>query len=345
MDSTREYESAAAHQHSKRRREEDTHQQPDKFIIVGGKYLRFALDIEKEIVPCVAKFVQKLVREEMERFLRLRQTMNETGAHVVKSFELVFKNDLPATVFTHSNIKAKDGSPIQIALYDARSQLIVTDDPLLSSIKVKIYVLKGEFGGDENENWSTKEFKANISRERENRGELLKGDTVITLKNGVGYIGKIMFTDNSKCTWSRHFRLGAIVSSTSHQATIKEAISNPFIVKDSRGDLNQKQYPPSLNDEVYRLENISKGGKIHERLLEIGIKTVKDLLQLYETNPTLLQEKFGKLSRKLKGTIDHANTYTTEEVMISHGQNDMPLQCNLQVLDQYLPSDQYFDNN
>ncbi|XLR67689.1 hypothetical protein HN51_014731, partial [Arachis hypogaea] len=55
--------------------------------------------------------------------------------------------------------------------------------------------------------------------------------------------------------------------------------------------------------------------------------------------------KFGKLSRKLKGTIDHANTYTTEEVMISHGQNDMPLQCNLQVLDQYLPSDQYFDNN
>ncbi|XLR26308.1 hypothetical protein HN51_039526 [Arachis hypogaea] len=289
MDSTREYESAAAHQHSKRRREEDTHQQqPDKFIVTGGKYLRFALDIEKEVVPYVAKFVQNLLREEMEALLTSRQTMNETGAHVVKSFELVFKNDLPATVFTHSNIKAKDGSPIQIALYDTRSQLIVTDDPLLSSIKVKICVLNGEFGGDENENWSTTEFKANISRERENRSKLLKGDTVITLNNGVGYIGKIMFTDNSKCTWSRHFRLGAIVSSTSHQATIKEAISNPFIVKDSRGELNQKQYPPCLNDEVYRLENISKGGKIHERLLEIGIKTVKDLLQLYETNPTLV---------------------------------------------------------
>ncbi|QHN85091.1 Calmodulin-binding protein D [Arachis hypogaea] len=237
MDSTREYESAAAHQHSKRRREEDTHQQqPDKFIVTGGKYLRFALDIEKEVVPYVAKFVQNLLREEMEALLTSRQTMNETGAHVVKSFELVFKNDLPATVFTHSNIKAKDGSPIQIALYDTRSQLIVTDDPLLSSIKVKICVLNGEFGGDENENWSTTEFKANISRERENRSKLLKGDTVITLNNGVGYIGKIMFTDNSKCTWSRHFRLGAIVSSTSHQATIKEAISNPFIVKDSRGE-------------------------------------------------------------------------------------------------------------
>ncbi|MED6200892.1 hypothetical protein PIB30_089785 [Stylosanthes scabra] len=149
-----------------------------------------------------------------------------------------------------------------------------------------------------------------------------------------------MFTDNSKCTWSRHFRLGAIVLSTSDEANVKEAISNPFIVKDTRGDSNQKHYPPSLNDELYLLENISRNGKIHRRLREIGINTVKDLLQLYETNPALLREKFGKSSaRKLERTMKHANTCTVE--VISHEQNDMPWKCSsaqyLQVL-HYVPT-------
>ncbi|MED6195846.1 hypothetical protein PIB30_041724 [Stylosanthes scabra] len=340
MDSKREYGSAAA-QHSKRRHEEDS-QQPNNCIVIG-KYLRCRLDIEKDVAPRVAALVQKLVREELERqVLLLRPSINESGAAgvPVKMFELVFKNDFPATVFTHSHIKAKDGSHIQIALRNTRSRLTVTEGPL-SSIKVKICVLNGEFGGDDNEYcWTTMEFKANISRERENRSKLLKGDTVITLNNGVRYIDKIMFTDNSKCTWSRHFRLGAIVVSTSDEANIKEAISNPFIVKDTRGDSNQKHYPPALNDEVYRLENISKNGKIHERLREIGINTVKDLLQLYETNPSLLRQKFGKSSsRKVERTIKYANTCAVE--VITQGQNEMPWECNgapyLQVL-HYLPT-------
>ena len=121
---------------------------------------------------------------------------------------------------------------MEIALYDIRSQSIVTDGPL-SSIKIKICVLNGEFCSTD---WNTDEFKANISRERENKGKLLKGDEAIALNNGIGHITNLMFTDNSKCTRSRHFRLGAIVLSTSNEANIKEATSNRFMVKDCRGE-------------------------------------------------------------------------------------------------------------
>ena len=60
---------------------------------------------------------------------------------------------------------------------------------------------------------------------------------------------------------------------------------------------NQKHYPPSLNDEVWRLKHISKDGKVHKRLSnELGINTVNDLLQLHKTNPSLLKEVLRKTS-------------------------------------------------
>ena len=50
----------------------------------------------------------------------------------------------------------------------------------------------------------------------------------------------------------------------------------------------KKHYPPSLNDDIWRLEKIAKDGKFHKRLSSNGIYTVKDLLQLYMTNPNSL---------------------------------------------------------
>ena len=52
----------------------------------------------------------------------------------------------------------------------------------------------------------------------------------------------------------------------------------------------KKHYPPSLNDDIWRLEKIAKDGKIHKRLSIHGIHTVKDLLQQYITNPSSLYE-------------------------------------------------------
>ncbi|XP_052113684.1 calmodulin-binding protein 60 B [Arachis duranensis] len=71
---------------------------------------------------------------------------------------------------------------------------------------------------------------------------------------------------------SRKFKLGAkVVESTSSRASIKEGTSEPFVIKDNRGESYKKHYPPYLNDDIRRLEKIAKDEKIHKRLSSHGI--------------------------------------------------------------------------
>ena len=51
----------------------------------------------------------------------------------------------------------------------------------------------------------------------------------------------------------------------------------------------KKHYPPSLLDEVWRLERIAKDGAFHTRLASNKILTVKDLLRLNVTDPSALR--------------------------------------------------------
>ncbi|KAE9615938.1 putative CALMODULIN-BINDING PROTEIN60 [Lupinus albus] len=254
--------------------------------------VRSLLQMKPEIEQKLTHLVRRIVQEELERGILLRPIINKTE----ESFKLVFKNEVPTIFFTHSKIKAKDEKPIEIALYDTISKSIVTEGPL-SSIKIEICVLNGEFGSNGSEDWSTNEFNAKILTQRNDKAHLLKGDRVITLKNGVGIINNILFTDNSSWTRSRCFRLGAKVSETTLiQANIKEGRSKPFTVKHDRSEARKKNQCPSLNDEVWCLKMIKRNGKIHQQLCSIEIKTVKDLLQLYTTNQVSLQKIIGKKS-------------------------------------------------
>ncbi|XP_061371933.1 calmodulin-binding protein 60 B-like [Gastrolobium bilobum] len=227
-----------------------------------------------------------------------RGRVNHAGISGAKPFQLRFPKKLPDTIFTMSKILAEDKSPLHIVLFDVRSQSVVNDGPL-SSKKIEICALNGEFGSNGSEDLNEGEFNANILRERDGKGPLLIGERFITLKNGVGCITKIIFTDNSRWLRSRKFRLGAkVVQPTSSGENIKEGRSEPFVVKDNRGEPNKKHHPPSLNDDIWRLEKIAKEGKIHQRLSLHGIHTVKDLLQLYITNASSLYEKFGNIQKK-----------------------------------------------
>ena len=51
----------------------------------------------------------------------------------------------------------------------------------------------------------------------------------------------------------------------------------------------QNHHPPSLFDEVWRLENIGKDGALHKRLSCESINTVKDFLTLLFIDPARLQ--------------------------------------------------------
>lgn len=137
-------------------------------------------------------------------------------------------------IFTQSIVKAEGDVALQIELCDAESQQRIDE---YSSLKIRICVLHGDFGSKGEEDWSAKEFNAQIVSPREGKGPLLCGDTVITLKNGVGYIDKtIVFTDNSSFTRSKMFRLGVtVVQPNSIGVDIREGRSEPFKVKDYRG--------------------------------------------------------------------------------------------------------------
>ncbi|KAF7817959.1 calmodulin-binding protein 60 D-like [Senna tora] len=253
-----------------------------------------------DLASYLEPFLRRIVREEVERKIQQhlfpRATVNEGGTSGAKPLELRFINKLADTIFTHSNIIAVDKeTPLQIALYDVRSQSVVRNGPL-SCIKVEICALDGEF---RSEDWSVEEFHANILRQREDRGALLNGDRFISLQDGLGCITNMKFTDNSSWIRSQKFRLGVrVAQSFSCGVSIKEGKTEPFRVKDYRGESYKKHHPPSLDDDIWRLEKIAKDGTTHKRLSLHGIKTVKDLLQLYIISPSSLQEKVGNIPNK-----------------------------------------------
>ncbi|KAJ1417168.1 hypothetical protein SESBI_16861 [Sesbania bispinosa] len=259
----------------------------------------FALCLE----PLLRRVIQEMIPPMLQRHLcpRCALTVNQeasTSGRSSSQLQLCFTNRLPHTIFTQSNITAEGGVALQIELRDQQSK--IRDEG--SSVKVQICVLNGDF---EKEVWTAEEFNNQIVTQRPEKGPLLNGDTVITLKNGVAHINsKIVFTDNSSWTRTKTFRLGVkIVQYNSSGANIREGRSEPFKVLDYRGHAWKKHDRPSLKDEVWRLKKIAKGGKLHRQLSFHKIKTVKDLLQLYITNQSSLKQKIGKVAGKSWDTI------------------------------------------
>ncbi|KAF2323997.1 hypothetical protein GH714_006065 [Hevea brasiliensis] len=101
-----------------------------------------------------------------------RPSFHQTETSGARGLLLQFVNRPPATIFTGSNIETEDGNPIRIELLDANSKTLVTSGPL-SSMKIEILVLDGDFGLDDREDWSENEFNANVIREREGRRPLV----------------------------------------------------------------------------------------------------------------------------------------------------------------------------
>lgn len=99
-------------------------------------------------------------------------------------------------------------------------------------------VLEGDFDLNEKDsNWTLEEFRSYVVREREGRRPLLSGDVFVELMQGLGSVGELSFTDNSSWTRSRRFRLGALAEDGYLSGLrIKEAVTEPFVVKDHRGE-------------------------------------------------------------------------------------------------------------
>ncbi|KAJ6876646.1 hypothetical protein NC651_029597 [Populus alba x Populus x berolinensis] len=263
--------------------------------------------------------LRAVVRDEVERtVLRVLQSSSRPSLNQNKTsggLMLHFVNKLPSTIFTGGKLEAEDGYPIRVVLMDANTRNVVSSGPQ-ASLKIEIVPLDADFGFDDQEDWSRGEFAANVIREREGRRPLVTGELTVTLRDGVGQLGDIVFTDNSSWQRSRKFRLGARpVHKVSDEMRIREGRSEAFVVKDHRGELYKKHHPPHLHDEIWRLERIAKDGAFHKRLAYQGVGSVQEFLQLYMTDPTMLRTVLGcGISNRIWDTIiEHATTCVLDD--------------------------------
>ncbi|XVE97502.1 hypothetical protein REPUB_Repub03eG0025000 [Reevesia pubescens] len=217
---------------------------------------------------------------------------------------------MPPHLFTGGKVEGEQGAVINVVLLDVISGTVVQIGPE-SAAKLNVVVLEGDFNEEADEDWTQEHFENYEVKEREGKRPLLTGELQVTLKEGVGTLGDLTFTDNSSWIRSRKFRLGLKVAPGYCEGIrVREAKTEAFAVKDHRGELYKKHYPPALHDEVWRLDRIAKDGALHKKLLKAEIVTVEDFLRLLFRDPQRLRNFLGSgMSNKMwENTVEHAKT-------------------------------------
>ncbi|RWV83375.1 hypothetical protein GW17_00055022 [Ensete ventricosum] len=147
-----------------------------------------------------------------------------------RNLQLQFKSMLSLPLFTGGKVEGEQGSEIHVVLLDANTGFVVTSG-LESSAKLDVVVLEGDFNNEDDDNWTEEEFESHLVKEREGKRPLLTGDLQVSLKEGVGTLGELTFTDNSSWIRSRKFRLGLrIASGFCEGIRIREAKTEAFII-------------------------------------------------------------------------------------------------------------------
>lgn len=273
----------------------------------------------KYMEPILEPLVRKVVKEEVESAIgKHMASMNwdygYENTYVPRRLQLQFLSSLSLPVFTGTRIEGGDCNTLKVALIDACTGKTVSSG-IESSATVEIVVLEGDFDSNDEDNWTVEEFNSNIVRERQGKKPLLTGNALLNLREGIGLVGDLTFTDNSSWTRSRKFRLGARILDISDGDRVREAKSESFVVRDHRGELYKKHHPPYLSDEVWRLEKIGKEGAFHKRLIKEKIKTVKDFLALSYLDPARLRIILGSgMSTKMwEVTVEHARKCVVDD--------------------------------
>ncbi|CAL5068027.1 unnamed protein product [Urochloa decumbens] len=279
------------------------------------------VDSLQKLCSSLEPILRRVVSEEVERALTKlgpagpariqgRSSPKRIEGPDGRNLQLQFRSRLSLPLFTGGKVEGEQGAAIHVVLLDANTGHVITSGPE-SSAKLDVLVLEGDFNKEEDEGWTEEDFESHIVKEREGKRPLLTGDLQVILKEGVGTIGELIFTDNSSWIRSRKFRLGLRVSSGFCDGIrIMEAKTEAFTVKDHRGELYKKHYPPALKDEVWRLEKIGKDGSFHKRLNASGIYTVEHFLQFLVRDQQKLRTILGSnmSNRMWESLVEHAKT-------------------------------------
>ncbi|CAN6914784.1 hypothetical protein Bca4012_088122 [Brassica carinata] len=276
------------------------------------------VDSLQKLCSSLEPILRRVVSEEVDRALakfipsRLAESSESSPKRISgpdgRNLQLRFRTRLSLPLFTGGRVEGEQGASIHVVLIDANTGRHVTFGPE-ASLKLEVVVLEGDFN---KEDWSREEFESHVVKERDGKRPLLTGDLCVVLKEGVGALGEIVFTDNSSWIRSRKFRLALRVASggCDDGVRVREAKTEAFTVKDHRGELYKKHYPPGLNDEVWRLEKIGKDGAFHKKLTAEGIVNVEDFLRKLVKNSAKLRAALGSgMSNKMWDVlVEHAKT-------------------------------------
>ncbi|KAM0911954.1 hypothetical protein ACQ4PT_013133 [Festuca glaucescens] len=216
--------------------------------------------------------------------------------------------NLKTPIYTEKKITSESNSAIRIGIFDADNKTI-REGPL-SKVKVEMLVLRGDFCSNGRESWTEEEFNSHVVQGRHGQGFVLGGDCSVWLNNGeASFSDTVRFKEGSSRTRSRKFVVAARVCTDGKAAhRVREAVMKPVTVLDRRNEANEKRHPPELDDEVYRLEEISKDGTYRKRLNDAQIYTVWDFLKA-----------LNKDANKLRGEILRIKRHSSSwEKMVKH---------------------------
>ncbi|KAK3136749.1 hypothetical protein QOZ80_5BG0441880 [Eleusine coracana subsp. coracana] len=223
-------------------------------------------------------------------------------------YRLTFMNGLDSEVFTKKDIFGTNGELIKICVSVNDPQGVEETElhRRILSANIKIVVLDGDFNKHNQECWTSEEFKNYIVLPRDNIGSVLTGVSELSLKNGEAFLCGVALNDNSKFVRCGKFRLGVMIDDNLGERVL-EGITEPFIVKDRRGEGSKKHEIPLLNDDVWRMKKIAKDGVFHKALKSHDINYVQDFLRLYHKDEQALGKILINATKKVwTSIVEHA---------------------------------------
>ncbi|KAH6756981.1 hypothetical protein C2S53_009215 [Perilla frutescens var. hirtella] len=265
---------------------------------------------QDELIKILEEFDSEKTRiwakaeEETESAKRRMFTKIKSCFKARTNMKLEFRNGIAQAILTGEEIKGEGGIPIEVALVDDSTGDVVDAEPEASA-KVEIVLLKGKTDASEEDDWT-----ANIVPQVEGKQPILAGKVALQLQKGIGVVQNITFRHHASKIRPSEFQLGARVVGASH---IKEAKTEPFILKDFRAKYYRKTENPSLSDEVSRLVYIRRGGEIDRRLQVKKIFTVEDFLIQLLINPQGLKSIVKSKGKKWEAIVNNARACLSGE--------------------------------
>jgi hypothetical protein len=165
------------------------------------------VDSLQRLCSSLEPLLRRIVSEEVERALTNLGQSTVAGRSLPpkilgpdgKNLQLHFKTRMPPHLFTGGKVEGEQGAAIHVVLLDLNTGSVVRTGSESAS-KLNLVVLDGDFNEEADEDWTKEHFESQEVKEREGKRPLLTGDLQVILKEGVGTLGDLTFTDNSQET-------------------------------------------------------------------------------------------------------------------------------------------------